>query len=794
MKLGKKITVSLLVLFMLIQVSVATLAIEPISFDLEDEELNEEAELALFLESFGMNEIPSKFKVDFTGLGFAELMEAMSEELLEVLYGLGITFHTETDLDQLLDLEEEIWAYMWEQPAGIFWEFYQLVLAFTPDEYEDDPDEALEMDESDSKVGLDESDDVEELGSDVVDISTPESVEEPEEGVELAPLAEVEIAPTNVNTALTTTAMSRTGVTVENNVTFRRGPSHEDGTIRQIPVNTNVRITGRRGHWYRIVHHGTTGWVERPRVQQTRQTAIVRGNRIPVRHSNASNARILTRAARGTRVIITERTANWARVTVNRRTGWIRTNQLTITNGRRPGRTRGQANLHARPHASSAIRRSLPRHQAFMILQRTTGGWTQVVIRHSGGTQTGWIRTNQVQTRNQVRQTRGRGNVPVRTGPGTNFRVGRRIPRQTRVTVLAESGSWSHVRFNHNGSRRHGWIQNSRLTQINRLPQPHVGSRGAGARNPTWGVTYGRAQLRNGTGASHRILRTIADNRLVNISRRSGAWLRVTYRGQTGWLHENSVRIGTTNTATPTRNGRLNTRTELRRGAGNNHGVIRTLNSGTSVTILRQSGNWLRVRAGNDTGWVREELVNSTTPGVLSLTAPLRSGPGNNHSQIRTVRSGITVTILRQQGQWSQVRVEGQTGWMRSLYINIRHLSGLPNVRNTISSAVRTVNVTGETGLRFVVPQRRTLGAGNGFDFLEGVRVEHVNANGGVTRIPITWHQASWSWRFTHNGRTFTVNIEGILDNLTPGTYERQFMVRRGNTVVARADQTIVVR
>jgi len=362
------------------------------------------------------------------------------------------------------------------------------------------------------------------------------------------------------------------------------------------------------------------------------------------------------------------------------------------------------------------------------------------------------------------------------------------------MTVLVESGSWSHVRFNHNGARRHGWVQNSRLTRITRLPQAHIGSRGAGARNPTWGVTYGRAQLRNGTGSSHRILRTIADNRLVNISRRSGAWLRVTYRGQTGWIHENSVRIATTNRATPARTGRLNARTELRRGAGASHGVIRTLNSGANVTILRQSGAWLRVRSGNHTGWVRESFVNSTTPGVLSITAPLRRGPGNNYGQIRTVRSGVTVTVLRHQGQWSQVRVEGQTGWMRSLYINVRYLSGLANVRNSLSSTNNIASITGESGLRLVVPQRRTLGTGNAFNTWQNIRVQHVAANGNVTNIPIRFHQASWTMRFTHNGRTFSVNMEGMLDNLTPGTYERQVVVRRGNTVVARANQTTVVR
>jgi len=149
----------------------------------------------------------------------------------------------------------------------------------------------------------------------------------------------------------------------------------------------------------------------------------------------------------------------------------MRVSQLNIANGRRPGRTRGQVNLHTRPNASSAVRRRLPRHQEVMILQRTmngsaaTQGWTQILAADATGVRTGWVRTNEVQVRTQTRRTRGRGNTPVRTGPGRNFRIARRVPRNTRVTVLAESGNWTHIRFSQNGRRHEGWVATPRLAR-----------------------------------------------------------------------------------------------------------------------------------------------------------------------------------------------------------------------------------------------------------------------------------------------------------------------------------------
>jgi len=409
---------------------------------------------------------------NFLDLSFEELMEAISDELLEILFNLGLEFNSLEDFEQLINLDEEIWDYMRGKTDEIFEEFYYLVQALIS-----------ESNELESESENDATVEGEVAGDQTLPDSPSETLPETEEQVVVIPDARnsvsqpiesstnnVEITPSN-STVARTTALRRTGVTTSNNVNFRRGPGSSYNRINQIPVNINVRITGRQGSWYRIVHNGVTGWVTQSSIARTRQVAVVTGHNAPVRNSHSADARILTRATRGTRVVINERTASWAQVTVNGRTGWIRTNQLNINNGRRPARTSGQVNLHARPNSSSAIRRRLPRHQEVMLIQRTTTGWSQVSIRHSAGTQMGWVRNNQIQNRIQTRQTRSNGTISVRTGPGSRFRVSRRIARNSRVTVLSESGNWSHIRFTQNGIRRHGWIQNSRITRIVRLPQ-----------------------------------------------------------------------------------------------------------------------------------------------------------------------------------------------------------------------------------------------------------------------------------------------------------------------------------
>lgn len=270
------------------------------------------------------------------------------------------------------------------------------------------------------------------------------------------------------------TTVRRSGVIARNNTAMREGYDRNSRTIRHLSGNTNVRITGRLGNRYRIRFDSTDGWVSRDNMVQTRQTAIVRDNNVAVRASRSNNAQRLTTVNRGQRLTVTHRTGTWSQVTVNERTGWIRNNQLTTTNGRRPGNARNQTALHSRPDANSTVRLNLVQNQEFMILQRTANGnrrhqgWTQVQIRHSGGTETGWIRTSQVRRENQSRRITG-GSAPFRTGPGSSFAQHSRVAsigNNTQVRVLAESGNWSRVQVRINGRNEEGWIANANLTRI----------------------------------------------------------------------------------------------------------------------------------------------------------------------------------------------------------------------------------------------------------------------------------------------------------------------------------------
>ena len=644
----------------------------------------------------------------------------------------------------------------------------------------EDSDEPLSEDDSDDSDLLIENDEEDENEADILGLSETLSTSQ-------------------------TTTVRETGVTRQT-VTFRRGPGTSYATIRSVRGNTNLRITGRNGSWYRVVIDGTTGWVRRASVARTRQNAVVITNNAHVRAGRGSSYSSLTRLPRGHRVTVSRRTGDWSRVTTGGHTGWIRNSDLRTGDAMRPGRTTASnVPVYSRPRTDSDIRERLPLHTNLLIIQRTesSDGWSQIRISHNGGTLNGWVRTSQIETRAYNRRTNRNGTL--RSGPSSQFGSIRNVPSNTTVTVRSRVGNWYHVHYSLNGNRQYGWLSRDNFARVN-LGGGGSTTVGAAGRNPTWGTTYGATTLRRGSGTSHAAIRTIAHETLIGtIHRRSGDWLEITYRHldsraqlirtYRGWVHHDSMRIETHAPVLTANTGRTNTATDLRRGAGSSYNVIRRLNNNSNVTVLRQSGAWLQVRSGQDEGWVREYHVNSTFGGTTNISSQLRSGPGRNYSATRRLGSGHNVTILRQRGEWLNISFDGQTDWIHSTYVNIRlHQGSVPNVTNRIGSQTNTVNLSNETGLRIVVPTRRTIGSGRQFNHMEGIRAEHVAANGTVTNLPITWHANSFSWRFTHNNVTFTVELDGIMDNITPGTYERTVVIRRGNSIRARADQTVVVR
>ena len=263
----------------------------------------------------------------------------------------------------------------------------------------------------------------------------------------------------------TITSMRHNGV-MRRTTTLRSGPSSSYANRGEISGNTNVRITGRSGNFYRIDLDGSVRWVRQTAVARTRQNAIVTQN-TRVRDGRSSSANSLTRVRSGDRLTIERNTGSWSRVTVNGQTGWIRNRYIAVENAARPGRTTvGGVRVHRRPNSDSSVRHTLPRGAQLMIVQRTSSsdGWTQIRIRHHGGTLNGWVRSDQIERQNYRLNVMGQS--ALRAEPsGSATRVAT-LPHGTNVSVRGRAGSRYFVRATVSGRSVEGWIHRDNLTRL----------------------------------------------------------------------------------------------------------------------------------------------------------------------------------------------------------------------------------------------------------------------------------------------------------------------------------------
>ena len=200
------------------------------------------------------------------------------------------------------------------------------------------------------------------------------------------------------------------------------------------------------------------------------------------------------------------------------------------------------------------------------------------------------------------------------------------------------------------------------------------------------GQTTARLNMRKGAGTNHGIIRTLPLGQNITILSENNGWMKIRVGNEEGYVSSEYVKItnggeSTTPAPTPTtRQGQTTARLNMRKGAGTNHGIIRTLSLGQNITILSESNGWMKVKVGNEEGYVSSEYVKvtngggSTTPaqtqqGKTTARLNFRVGAGTNQRIIRTLPLGQTVNILSESNGWMKVRVGNEEGYVSSEFI-----------------------------------------------------------------------------------------------------------------------------
>ncbi|WP_249413756.1 SH3 domain-containing protein [Shouchella clausii] len=260
----------------------------------------------------------------------------------------------------------------------------------------------------------------------------------------------------------------------------------------------------------------------------------------------------------------------------------------------------------------------------------------------------------------------------------------------------------------------------------------------------TFGTTTARLNVRTGPGTSHSIVTTLDKDTKVELLAKQGNWYQIAVGNTTGFVSGDYLKLDKPSEDNVEDSdqelisyGETTARLNLRSQPNTSSNVLTTLALGQKLEILKKEGNWYRVRAGHQSGWVSADYVKISSNGVdkespslgsATTTARLnlRSGAGTNHSIITTLTKGQKVELLKKQGGWYQVKAGNRTGWVSADYLNV---NGSGNVDNAPSSGSATT--TARLNLRS--------GAGTNHSIIttlaKGQKVELLKKQGGWYQV-----------------------------------------------------------
>lgn len=198
--------------------------------------------------------------------------------------------------------------------------------------------------------------------------------------------------------------------------------------------------------------------------------------------------------------------------------------------------------------------------------------------------------------------------------------------------------------------------------------------------------------MRVAGGTWHRILLTIPKGKTLTPLQSNGSWTKVSYGGQTGWVHNDYLQQASTSsstdkptTVTPsTTTAQTTVNLNLRSSKSTKTTVLMTIPKGKTVTVLAVEGSWSKVKYGSKTGYVANTYL--TTSGTATPTTPsteqsinqqfvttadlnVRQGAGIGYALVTTIPNGTVVKATKQSGSWYYVTYNGKSGYVSAGYL-----------------------------------------------------------------------------------------------------------------------------
>lgn len=141
----------------------------------------------------------------------------------------------------------------------------------------------------------------------------------------------------------------------------------------------------------------------------------------------------------------------------------------------------------------------------------------------------------------------------------------------------------------------------------------------------------------------------------------------------------------------------------LRQGPGLTYEVLKTLSQGDTLTVITREGDWLKVKDGRTEGWVASWLVSS---GQAKASASgdyivsqvdhlnIRQQPSVSSAVIGQLFTGNEANLLKQDGDWVQIKHGNTVGWVSKTYVTLADNTGASKPSNASAQQAQYFTIT----------------------------------------------------------------------------------------------------
>ncbi|MBQ9973854.1 MAG: SH3 domain-containing protein [Oscillospiraceae bacterium] len=386
-----------------------------------------------------------------------------------------------------------------------------------------------------------------------------------------------------------------------------------------------------------------------------------------------------------------------------------------------PAAVSAEGGLRLRQQASTGAKviATLSNGSKLDVVKAVDADWYQV----TAGGKTGYVSRDYV--RFTCTGTVNTSSLNLRSGPGTGHSKVATLSKGDRITVLSMEQDWYQVK----ADSKTGYVSMEYITIDGQPAQTDTPAQTAPATQTTQQagkVNASSLNVRSGAGTGYGKVTSLTKGTSVTVLDEENGWYRITAGGKTGYVSKQYITLTDSpvpaqpepapqpsDTAAPgtdtqaERFGKVNASSlNVRSGPGSSHARVKTLSSGTLVSITGEENGWYHITVGDETGYVSKQYITlvedapqSTQPSDEPTPAPapdsptdnqqtgdsqqagdsktygivstgslnIRSGPGSSYDKVGSLSSGKQVELLEKLDGWYRIA----EGYVSADYITV---------------------------------------------------------------------------------------------------------------------------